>query len=200
MVPITSSKPLSYYVLHGFLGGKLHSRGLRRTLRNRGYSAALSAEKADIIIAHSGGSYYLLQAGFKPKLLLLVAPALPRTNPRAIFNETRRQLWQTARHNHYLRKRLLWSLGSFGYALVQPRRNLRMLHAASDMSLAMPAFAGTTVVFITNRHDPWPQGPQLQRLLKNPWAFMSLPGAHEHIWEHPQHYVEILEHYARLLA
>lgn len=68
---------------------------------------------------------------------------------------------------------------------------------------ALPVtFAGTTTIFAANRYDPWVQSPDLAKEVTiNPqWSFISMRGAHNDIWYHSQDYVEIIDHYARLLA
>jgi predicted RNA binding protein YcfA (HicA-like mRNA interferase family) len=56
-------------------------------------------------------------------------------------------------------------------------------------------------VLIANRYDPWPRSKQLDRFLETRgWSFISLPGSHDDIWQHPERYAPIIDHYARLLA
>lgn len=194
------TKPLSFAISYGFLGGPLNSRHLRKKLNEAGYVEA-PLNKADIIIAHSGGAY-LFNIRPKPKLILLAAPALTRENPRNLFKENTRQLWRSAKAERYLRKRLLWSSYGFYCALRWPKRNYQMIKFASDTSFKLPEFEGVDVFFIANQADAWSSGPQLAKLLADhPWTFMSLPGAHEHVWVHPEDYIDIIGLYAkRLLA
>lgn len=196
----TSSKtrPLSFAIVYGFMGGPLHSRRLRIILKEAGYVEAPLRE-ADIVIAHSGATYFL-DPGLKPKLLLLVAPALTRKNPHKLFRENTRQLWRSAWEEHYRRKRFLWSLYGFYCFLRDPRRNYKMIRFAYDTKLEPPKFKAVNVFFIANKNDAWPNGPQLAKLLTDRhWAFVSLPGAHEHIWVHPRDYVDIINSYAKRL-
>lgn len=191
---------LSYYISYGFLGGPLNSRRLRKMLEEAGYEEA-PLNKADIIIAHSGGAY-LLNLRSKPKLILLAAPALSRENPRKLFKENTKQLWKNAKAEHYMRKRFLWSLYGFYCAIRWPKRNYQMTKSASDASFELPEFEDVNVFFIANQADEWSSGPQLTKLLTGrSWAFMSMSGAHENIWVHPEDYIDIIDLYAkRLLA
>jgi hypothetical protein len=196
----SKTSPLSFAISYGFLGGPLNSQHLRKMLNEAGYVEA-PVNKADIIIAHSGGAY-LFNLGSKPKLILLAAPALTRENPRNLFKKNTKQLWRSAKAEHYLRKRLLWSLYGIYCALRNPKLNYQMIKFASDTNFALPEFENTEVFFIANKIDEWSNGPQLARLLTSrPWAFISLPGAHEHIWVHPGDYIDIIDlHAKRLLA
>lgn len=194
------TRPLSFAISYGFMGGPGYSIQLRKMLKKAGYKKA-PLDRADIVIAHSGGAY-LFNLSYKPRLVLLVAPALSRDNPRKLFKQNNRQLRESARAEHYLIKRLLWSLYGFYCFLRNPQRNYRMIKFASDTSFELPEFEGVDVFFIANRYDEWSSGPQLAKLLADrPWAFMSLPGAHEHVWVHPEDYIDIIGLYAkRLLA
>ncbi len=196
----SKTKSLSFAISYGFLGGPMNSRHLRKMLNKVGYIEA-PLNEADIIIAHSGGAY-LFDLGSKPKLILLVAPALARENPRKLFRENTKQLWRNAKAEHYLRKRLAWSVYGFYCALRWPKRNYQMIKSASDTSIVLPKFECTNIFFIANKEDEWSSGPQLTELLAGrPWTFMSLPGAHEHVWVHPEDYIDIIDlHAKRLLA
>ncbi|HUY85177.1 MAG TPA: hypothetical protein VMU97_01540 [Candidatus Dormibacteraeota bacterium] len=192
----SKTNPLSFAISYGFLGGPLHSRHLRKMLNKAGYVEAPLSE-ADIIIAHSGGAY-LFNPGPRPKLILLAAPALTREKPRSLFKKNTKQLWRNAKTEHYLRKRLLWSLYGVYCALRNPKPNYQMIKFASDTSFELPEFDSADVFFIANRDDEWSAGPHLAKLLADrPWAFISLPGAHEHIWVHPEDYIDIIDLYAK---
>ena len=192
------TRPISFGISYGFLGGPLNARQLKKSLRKAGY-VETSLDEADIVIAHSGGTY-LHDLNSKPKLILLAAPALTRSNPHELFKKNTRQLWRSAKDEHYLGKRLLWSLYGIYSAFRHPRQNYRMARRAYNMKLELPEFMGAKVVFITNDDDVWPTGSPLEKLLLNrPWSFISLPGAHEHIWVHPEDYIDIINIYAKEL-
>lgn len=85
------------------------------------------------------------------------------------------------------------------YLMRQPSRNLNMVRQAKTATPSI--FPGRPAVFIVNRHDPWPKDKKIQNYLDTyDWSFISLPGAHDDIWEHPGRYAAIIEHYARLLG
>lgn len=193
----TSSKAKSYFVQHGFLGGSLHSRGLEQALKSSGYISSKSITTADIVIVHSAG-YCLLPQAISPAIVVLAAPALPRKNKRPTYVEANKQIWKSARQDNYLLKRMMWSLFSFYYGFRHPFISRKIATVAGDPSFSLPSFRHSNVIFIANKDDPWPRGPQLKKLLTSkPWTFISLPGSHEYIWENPSAYVEILNRYAK---
>lgn len=193
-------RPLRYRIIHGFSGGRLLSRGLRKRLEACGFHEAESIDNADIVIAHSGG-FWLLNSAPKAKIIMLIAPALPKDKPSKAYKAANLGMWKTAAQNNYLLKRSLWSLCGAGYLAAQPRRNRKIVRLVikGDESFRPPQV--TQTIIIANREDPWPKSKMMQRFIDDePWAFLSLPGSHEHFKEDPASYVAIIDHYARLLA
>lgn len=190
-----TASPKTYAISYGLAGGPAHSRQLRKLLGAAGFRRA-PLHKADIVIAHSAGCW-LLPTDLKPTLVIYVGMPLAVENPR--------QTWSTAtrlgaRHSpvrHTVNNRLKNTY----YQLLQPRRNIEIIRMAKH---AQPViFPGVRqAVFIANRHDPWPGNAGfLQNFAKNAdWAFVGLPGTHDDIWGRPERYVEVIKHYARLLA
>jgi hypothetical protein len=199
-VAAINSRP-SYYFIHGFVGGRGHSRILRKYLKAKGYSEAKAPDAADIIIGHSAGCL-MINPKTKAGLIVLVGAALPQTDTNKTFKTANMVNWQTAVRNHYLLRRIYWYLLSMGMMMARPKRNIsivRTIKAGTDI----PSYTqAKQVVFIANKDDPWPHSPRLNSLMdETPWAFLSLEGSHENIWEHPDYYADIIEAYAkRLLA
>lgn len=194
-------KQLSYFIIYGFSGGKLHGGDLRHKLEAAGYDEAKSVETADIVITHSAG-YWLSAEARQAKILVIIAPALPQTDPSLVYRKANIGMWREARDNKYLLKRVLWSIYSAGYLTVQPRRNRKLVRLvkAGDRSLRPPK--SSQVVIIINREDPWPRSKLMEQFVtEEPWAFISLPGSHEYLKKDPAAYVAIINQYAkRLLA
>ncbi|HEY5442509.1 MAG TPA: hypothetical protein VIJ68_03155 [Candidatus Saccharimonadales bacterium] len=83
---------------------------------------------------------------------------------------------------------------------MQPVRNRDIIRGAKQARAATEV-PGARAVFIANRNDPWPRPKNLQTYMDSrDWAFISLPGTHDDIWEHSDDYAAIIDHYARLLA
>ena len=191
----TASKPktLTYAVSYGFMGGPLHGRKLNRLMHQNGY-ALRKTEEADIIIAHSGGCW-LIPTNSHPKLVVYVGLPLNTAKPRRTLRQARTFMYQHGTLASNMRR----NLKSLYYGARQPRRNLGFLRMAKT---AKPVILpGVPAIFITNRDDPWPQAAALEDLVNAmPWAFINLPGAHDDLKENPVRYVEIINHYARLLG
>ncbi len=189
----SKAKPsLNFAINYGLTSGSLHSKKISQLLQAAGYTPTTILQ-ADIIIAHSAGCW-LIPTDARPKLIIYVGMPLNQTRPhrawrQAILNNFRKQTWHA----------LTSLIKSMYYGLRQPIHNLTIIGMAKT---AQPiAFPTAVTVFIANRHDPWPHAKQLQRYTaQHNWAFIDLPGAHEDIWKHPERYVHIINHYARLLV
>lgn len=194
----SSTKPLSFAISYGFLGGPLHSRRFRKLLHKAGYIQANSPEKADIIIAHSAGCRLLPETS-KPKLLIFVGMPLTRETPYETFKKARRSnVINMIRDFNFLR---MLSIGfiSFYYGMFQPRRNRAIIRGAKT-PVVMNLVCSHTI-FIANRDDPWPDPAQLpDYAMQHNWTFIGLTGSHDDIWEHEDHYLDIINHYAGLLG
>lgn len=188
---------LTYAMNYGFITGPRHSRRLRELLGQAGYAETTDLAKADIIIAHSSGCW-LLPVNISPKLMCFFAPALNPAISSSWYQANWLPVWTTIKQGAWAnvtRATARYAL----YGTTQFRRNLRIIRGIKQAKL--PACAHSQVVFIANHDDPWPQAPILRTYLRDrPWAFISLSGAHEAIWQHPDLTVAIINHYARLLA
>jgi hypothetical protein len=198
---ITGSKnksALTYDISYGFLGGPAHSRKLRELLAAQGLTPVKPSAEPDIIIAHSGGCWLIPEASLA-RLVIFIGMPLAHDNPRHIYWQVNRQNVLAAAKGLKLMKLLDGIIFNLYYALTQPRRNRAIMRQVRDPRPSILPQASH--VFIANQHDPWPASKQLDDLLKTQdWAFIGLPGAHNDIWEHPDRYAAIINHYARLLA
>lgn len=190
-------QPLIYSISYGFLGGAGHSRKLRRLLQQQGYKSATINSPIDIIIAHSAGTW-LIPPNTTPKLVVYIGMPLNKSDPTKTFRQAHHGNVEAFLQARQPLKGLCVALCSAYYGLRHPYHNL---HISRGASTAKPVIKpGARHIFIMNRDDPWPQSPQLVTYLaEQDWAFISLPGSHDNIWQHPEQYVAIINHYARLL-
>lgn len=192
-----ASKPkaeLNFAISYGLAGGRGHGRKFSKLLQQAGWKPAKQASDADIIIAHSAGCW-LIPRSAKPKLVLYIGMPLAQAAPRRTWAAARKIAFQKSSLKYSLKT----NIQSGYYVSCQLRRTWGIIRQAKT---AQPViFPKARSVFIANRHDLWPQSETLQTYLENrDWAFISLPGIHDDIWEHPERYVAIINHYARLLA
>jgi hypothetical protein len=184
----------SFAISYGLAGGMGHGRKITKLLKEAGWEQAKQVSEADIIIAHSAGCW-LIPLSAQPKLVVYVGMPLAQSSPRRTWAATNRLAFQKAGIKNSLKVRIK---GSY-YYLREPRRNWGIIRRARTGQPVI--FSKAQSVFIANRHDPWTQSETLQTYLDNrDWAFINLPGPHGDMWHHPERYVAIIKHYARLLA
>lgn len=193
------TKPLTYAINYGFLGGAIVGRRMQQLLDMAGYRAAAQVETADIIVAHSAGCWEL-PINHKARLIILVGLPLAKPGPITSFRANRARARSFIKNRH-LAQGLEIALLNFYYGLQQPRRNLNIMRRAKHLQAVFEPPAAQQVVMIANQHDPWINSPQLNQLISTRlWSFVGLPGSHDNIWEMPERYVDLINQYARLLA
>jgi hypothetical protein len=188
-------RPPSYCFSYGFLGGGFHARKFKRQMQASGYIYDPDPQTAAIIIAHSAGCWYIPKDS-TPQLVVYVGMPLNLARPYQTLIAAKHARNKEIRDRRYI---LPLQLKSIYYGLSQPFRTIRIIRGAK---LSKPVILdNVNSIFIVNRSDPWPKSKQLQNFLyRKPWAFINLPGAHDHIWEQPEFYIDIINHYATILA
>jgi len=186
-------KPLTYALSYGLAGGPFHARSLMRYMKAAKFIPA-TLETADIIIAHSAGCW-LIPSTATPRLVVYVGMPLAQTHPTKTFLQAQRNSSRYNRLSSQFKIRLI----STYYLLIQPQHNKDIVRMASH---ARPIiFPKAKTVLIANHHDPWPKSKTLDDYLSRyNWSFISMEGAHDDIGIHPERYVEVIKHYARLLG
>ena len=189
----SGSEQPSFAVSYGFTEGNLHSRRLRKQLRAMGFRQAPLAS-ADIIVAHSTGCCLIPQSA-QPKLVIYIGMPLVMARPRKAWVQANLANFKDGHIMHNIAIRLK----NTGTGLRHPWRNVSMLRKPI---IGIPSlFPKAQSVFIANRDDPWPRGPELDSFIASkPWAFISLSGAHDNVWNDSIQYLNIINHYAKLLA
>ncbi len=198
MANTKSPEILTFALSYGFVEGSAHGRKISKLLKRAGFTQANSLTEADIIIAHSAGCW-LIPDNAQPKLMLYIGMPLPFTSAQKIWLEANWLSIKSVLAKGHVFKMLRGGILNTYYALRHPRRSRDIIRGAKTSTPTI--FTDATTIFIANRYDPWPQSKRLFDYLKSEnWAFISLPGAHNNIWQHPAYYVEIVKNYAALLA
>jgi hypothetical protein len=193
------AKTYSYYISYGFINGRAHGKQLRQKLAAAGLRETKNAASADILIAHSAGCWRLPKT-HSAQLIMLIGMPLQRGSTTRKFLEASKGNWQTFAANGHTTRELRVLFYSLIYMLRQPRRNITIAKTTQRRQQPVPDFAPARVVFVMNRHDPWPKSPELDELLESmPFAYVGLPDSHDNIWEHPERYVNIIKTHARNL-
>jgi len=195
-----TSKNHTYAIKYGFLGGPLVSRKFEELMKDAAFDSSQASEDADIIIAHSAGCWDLKQIK-NAKILLMIGMPLRNPSPKTSFQVNRARTKEYFFNKHLVNGAQMSLLNTY-YAITQPRRNLDIVKNAKNYQNSISIPDTKQIVFIANKNDPWPHlDSKLQELMDSyNWTFIHLPGSHDDIWEHPERYVDIIKHYAKLLG
>lgn len=193
---------IPYFIAYGFVAGRRVSQKLEHNLEKEGFYKVNSVEEAVVVIAHSAGCVNL-RGLLTGKIVFLVGPAIQQQSVVKTFLQANRLGVKAMLKSTYRQAGLRLRVLSCYYAVREPLRNARIIMQILRKQNSLPPLsAPMRVVLIANQLDPWPRGLALERLITNGvFAFVSLPGAHDNIWEQPERYSAIIKLYAkRLLA
>jgi hypothetical protein len=187
------SEPRTFAILYGMAEGDFQSRHLRRALATAGLQP-VSPEKADIIIAHSGGSF-LIPKDTSAKLFIHInalywsTRPLPESLREKLIYEFR--IYQQKGQLHH------WAawLGANLYYMTNLRHGLSLrkpYYSPEDAITQLPDSQQNKHVFIRNQHDSYSEGIQIAKQADHSYTLMSLPGHHDDCWHNPEPYVDII--------
>ncbi|MGB4967441.1 MAG: hypothetical protein WBO35_04540 [Candidatus Saccharimonadales bacterium] len=124
-------QPKTHYahIAYGLMEGPQHDKRMRRELEKRGFTATLSPESADLVIAHSG-SYLLLPRLQDHQTLLMIDPACH--NGRAPIVNFARHVFLDLRDVLFSRNWMfyVWKTAlNLYYLCIQPQKSYAMYRA-----------------------------------------------------------------------
>lgn len=174
-------------ILYGWTEGQAHGKKFRAALRQAGLTITRHVDQADVIVAHSGGSFLLPERSHAQLVLLIGLPYWPGRHPlRNLPTKIRQELRDLA----WYRK----SFFSTYYLLTRPRRWIRMWQGWKHQRL--PAYEKSTIVLIRNHNDAFMHPTDATSLADDQnWQLRTLPGQHDDLWTNPGPYVREIQKY-----
>lgn len=175
-------------IIYGFAEGSYHGRRLRKALAQAGFTPIKDTQKADIIIAHSAGCY-LLPGNHRAHTVLHIGYTYwPGRRLLSSLGENLRQEYRQHRFFTWLKNCLINDL--YMLNIVQTTRMYRGWHDPGAMLDAIPSGHH---IFIRNRDDAYCEPHQLISRAGTSHTYVSLLGAHNHIWDNPTIYIDLLK-------
>jgi hypothetical protein len=191
---------LTYAILYGFSENHHHGKEIEQLLRIQGFVKAAQAAEADIIIAHSAGCYQV-PAKSTAQLVFLVGVPMNSDPARKTFIKASTLDIQIAmKDKQLLIKRLRLARHNTGALIRHPRYHRSLAQLVVKNRHVPPSITGPQLIVVSNRYDPWPI-PLFDKQHTSSYdaSFISLTGAHDHIWQAPEEYVAIINYYAARL-
>ncbi len=190
------SQPLTYTIYHGFSHSRRHSAGMRKLLDQAGYDEAIEPRQADIVIAHSAGCY-IVPPDSDAKVVLLVGVPMNDKHVRRVFFDARRKDVATFRAAHQSKR--LFRLTALSYLEVSrhSRYHRKLVKTVITKRHNLPVINARQTIVISSQSDPWPEPvKELAKTSKHGYSFISMYGSHNHLWQAPEQYIEIIKAYA----
>ena len=172
-------------LVYGFSEGHKISKKLQQQVRDSGYSLTNNVSEADVIIAHSGGSY-MLPKEFKAKLVVLInPPTIPNNRMimaliHKIAKENKDKIW------------LSKSTLNIYYFLIRP---LLWLMKQAVQNRSWPNVEGSQkVIIVRNLSDTFTDSEILKIITEtNNWTYEIFDGQHDDLWMNPEPYIELIK-------
>jgi hypothetical protein len=177
-------------ISYGFAEGTWHGIELRKTLQEEGYEISKNLQSADIIIAHSAGSY-AVPSDVQAHTVLHVGYTYTPGNSIA------RSIKQTMRLDKQHYGLTTWAQSSIvqAFYMLNVRKSWRACQDTKDTGYYLDRLAtGPRHIFIRNLHDSYCNPEALLERSDSKYAYISLPrGTHNDIWYSPKPYVALLQ-------
>lgn len=180
-------------ILHGWAGGWWHTREFCQALKTTGFKVVKNSRHADIIIAHSTGSYRLPENS-AAKLILLIGP--PYWPSKSILHRLLRKKSHDTKHR-LADRGLLFTINKLIfeiiYVLIRPSytlialKNHRYLHF-------LDLLEAKKVILVRNEEDYF-CSPEIEREIKKykNVRYLQLPGGHDDFMTNPKPYIELIQ-------
>jgi len=169
-------------IVPGFLEGQLTAWRMRRELHRRGYTIVSDQLEADIIIAHSGGLFFVYP--HKDKQILLIDPL---TNVENVRSDILHHIWYDIRHiavkepGYYIVKTLL----NLTYIWNLPRWIEMSARAPKARDLIDAHNKSTTIITASN--------DQSYTLRDDVPGAILIDADHDDCWRNPSKYLDLLQ-------
>lgn len=175
-------------IIYGFAEGNYHGRRLRRALKQSGFTPIKDVQKADVIIAHSAGCY-LLPGKYRAHTVLHIGYTYwPGRRLVDSLRENQRQEYRQHGIVTWLKDCLVNNMYMLNIA-----QTVRMYRGWHDPGAMLDVITPGRHIFIRNHHDAYCEPQQLMSRAGTNHVYMSLPGTHNHIWDTPEPYVNLLK-------
>jgi hypothetical protein len=172
-------------LIYGYAEGPRIAATFISSLRRLGHEL-VDASDAEVIVAHSGGSYLIPNKNNAKLILLVDVPYYDSHTSlmKKLYKRVTEEGWS------------LKSISKFGwnnwYVVSKPKRCFQMYKAVIDGTFQ--GLDGNKVVFVRNTKDIFGVVAQDKKEAKKiKGKVEELPGIHDDLWIHPEPYIKLAE-------
>lgn len=179
-------------IIYGWSEGPWQGQRFKAALAKTGLEIVKNPLKADIIIAHSEGCYWL-PGGINPKLIALIG--LPHWPGRSLITSTILNLIANAKTES--RQDLSWwaakLIHNVFYIFSRPNLTWRLLSRHNSANIPILK-TGQKGLLIRASKDTY-CSPNIQDLLPKlkPYVFKQIAGVHDDCWATPGPYIKLIK-------
>jgi hypothetical protein len=182
-------------VLYGLGEGPRIGQKLRSSLEAAGFNYTDDIQKANILLAHSGGAL-AIPADVTGKTILIVAPITGWEGP-LIPTQVRkvRQDYRAAAASKHMKRWFAKSWHNTGYLIKYAPSYRALWRKAHQQRYALPLLKNCRVGILVFRDDPWSGYLGTYDFhYQLPYSFISFDRLHDDLWDNPQDYVSIIRY------
>jgi hypothetical protein len=185
-----STKKPGYAIIYGLAEGPYMSRQLRQLLEKAGFHPT-DAKHADLIIAHSGGSF-ILPKHTSAKLFIHVNPSYwPGKSLLRSLVQKLEYDFRLYRQRHQLSRWLATLGANIGYLLNLPRL-VRMAWPYIRARKTLNHLPDSSHIFIRTYVDSYCNPKALFDITSGQHRYLTLTGHHDDCWREPEQYVQLV--------
>lgn len=185
-------------LLYGIGEGDYHGRAFVSALRKAGFAVVRDARKADIVVTHSGGCFYLPPLHLKQKFVLINPPYWPgKSLILSTYQKISRDFLDFIRDGRLLQ--WLWkTVINIAHLIRFIVRTLTItLHAHRRRFYR--ALRDEHTIIIRSSRDTF-LSPDAQRILEDKFGrsipLYTVEGQHDSCWREPEPYIKIISGFA----
>lgn len=181
------TSPPTVAIIYGFSEGKWYGRKLHKLLTEQGYTVTNNVTDATVLIAHSAGCY-MIPRNARARLVIHVGYTYwPGRSLLSSLNETLRHDYRQYGFVRWFGRCTMHDVHMLN--LVQTTRCIPgWMHPDRKLSELGPM----RHIFIRNQLDSYCHPDALLHKTNTSHTYVSLPGAHNDIWDNPEPYVNLL--------
>jgi hypothetical protein len=190
---MTSKRTRTIAIICGIGEGRWHASILEPPLKAAGFRVINDPAKANIILSHSGGCFFLPKTTPDQTIVLIDPPYWPG---KLILVSVIEKIYRDTKDHIARRKFGFWAqktLWNLIYLFKYVFKSLQMGWFARKQNFYQ-ALAQDTVILIRNEDDVWCT-PDIEQLPtdSNPFTYYHLPGQHDDCWLNPEVYAKLLQ-------
>ncbi|HSX32291.1 MAG TPA: hypothetical protein VLF43_03450 [Candidatus Saccharimonadales bacterium] len=181
-------------IIYGFGEGPRHAKRLYDALWSKGFIVVDKAERAEVIIAHSGGNF-MFPKNTADKIIIMMNPSCsPIHQILIVFTKKMFVEFTQSVKNRCVRRWLAKAMLNIWYIATRIPYNLRVVMHGLRASEWLPTITAARVWVVTTHHDPWAalvKQEETQRLPQ--YTYLGHAGSHDSLWLQPEICADIVQ-------